>query len=377
MTFGPTEKRTENQKMRIFRGLENIHSVIDRHEAEWRKDQGEEPNYHDAVSIEEAVRRRLTAQPEGSGRFDADRFLGGKNESVNKKKKDTQPEAVEIIPSKEGRHSWLYNEVMKAINDAAKGNKNTKIIAVFVPVVQNGKEFEDLPADEKITVSSINEDDVKIEPLIETESESEAVEALPETETSAEDFELLPEAVTEEIQTDTELAEAFREMEEKLDEEIQEEHQQEAETESNDEPEESAEPQPEVVETEAEQTESESPEASIAMSEVFEPEPEIKETAPEAVETEAEQTESELPEVFETEPEITEQFTETDEQSEPITFDEISEEAKEIALPEPLDDDEVVDESQKPVENEDNEDGEAIIIDGTDDEIEIIPDTKI
>ncbi len=43
---------------------------------------------------------------------------------------------------------------MKAINDAAAKNKNSRIIAVFVPVLQNSKEFEDLPVDETITISS-------------------------------------------------------------------------------------------------------------------------------------------------------------------------------------------------------------------------------
>ena len=82
--------------MRIFRGLENIHSVIDRHEAEWRKDNGEEPETPRKVSLEETVRRRLTSQPkEGSGRFAADRFLGGKAEPV--KHKEEKP----VIPEPE------------------------------------------------------------------------------------------------------------------------------------------------------------------------------------------------------------------------------------------------------------------------------------
>ena len=178
MRSGLTGKRTK-QKMRIFKGLENIHSVIDRHESEWRKEQGENPKLHDPLSIEEAVRRRLTAQnDEGSGRFSADRFLGIKSAPVKKKtetppapeplpepEESNEPEAVEVIKNKDGRHSWLYNEVMKAINDASKGSKNTKIIAVFVPVVQNGKEFEELPFDQKITVQPVNEEDVKLEAL--------------------------------------------------------------------------------------------------------------------------------------------------------------------------------------------------------------------
>ena len=43
--------------MRIFKGLENIHSVIDRHEAEWRKEQGDVSERLSPISIEENVRR--------------------------------------------------------------------------------------------------------------------------------------------------------------------------------------------------------------------------------------------------------------------------------------------------------------------------------
>ena len=160
--------------MRIFRGLENIHSVIDRHEAEWRKDNGEEPETPRKVSLEETVRRRLTSQPkEGSGRFAADRFLGGKMESpkaepVKMEKTaipepetvSTEPEVVaepELViteteatdePESSVRHSWLYNEVMKAIHEASKGSKDTKVVAVFVPVIQNTGEAREIPADD-------------------------------------------------------------------------------------------------------------------------------------------------------------------------------------------------------------------------------------
>ncbi len=280
--------------MRIFRGLENIHSVIERHEAEWRREQGEEPSERpDRISLEEAVRRRLTAQPDaGSGRFSADRFLNGKSEPKPEPQleiteaaiPETEPqvEAVEVIKSNDGRHSWLYNEVMKAINDAAKDRKNTKIIAVFIPVIQNGKEFQDLPADETVTLSSVSEEDSNVIAVPEPENEPEIMEAeeleepeavpevpeaaeiseisdlqeekmtepehedlpdlpdiaeVPETHDEqeqeqevplSEDFNLLPEP---QETPDPELAEAFREMEEKLDESIQEAHEHEQEQE--------------------------------------------------------------------------------------------------------------------------------------------------
>ena len=91
MRYGQTGKR-KIQKMRIFRGLENIHAVIDRHESEWRREQGEEPSERQPrVSLEETVRRRLTEQPvAGSGKFSADRFLSGKTEPV-KRKTETVP----------------------------------------------------------------------------------------------------------------------------------------------------------------------------------------------------------------------------------------------------------------------------------------------
>ena len=223
--------------MRIFRGLENIHSVIDRHEAEWRREQGEEPERPESVSLEEAVRRRIAArQDSGSGRFSADRFLGVKHDSTKHEPEpkavipeseptpefdattenvpeasttpepeieavipesestpefdaitenvpeiaetpepepeiapelDAIPDVIEVIPPKEGRHSWLYNEVLKAVNDAAKDRKNTKIISVFVPVVQDGGEFEDLPADGVMTLAPVNENATKPEPVAE------------------------------------------------------------------------------------------------------------------------------------------------------------------------------------------------------------------
>ncbi|MBQ9390110.1 MAG: hypothetical protein IJU07_08060 [Synergistaceae bacterium] len=305
--------------MRIFRGLENIHSVIDRHEAEWRKEQGEEPK-HDTITLEEAVRRRLTApSDEGSGRFSADRFLGGRTEPLTPKPKpepiaetenDTEipqhsePESIEIIKSKDGRHSWLYNEVMKAINDASKDSKNTKIIAVFIPVIQNGKEFESLPVDETVTVQPIDFENTKVEaaddevnadenePLIAAETESAfaaASELVPEIETAPvpaavieteiepepetqpevtdDEFHLIPEV---NVESDKGLTEAFREIEEKLDGSIQETHEQEF----------LPEPEPE---TEEPATEILEPEPAVSEEDVSEEETLQEEIEPEHV----------------------------------------------------------------------------------------------
>lgn len=449
--------------MRIYRGLENIHSVIDRHEAEWRKDHGEEPERSRLPSLEESVRRRLTAQQgEGSGRFAADRFLGAAAKPVNLKKPpmpepepvnvepetvNVEPEtashswlynevmkavkgasdgnakivavfvpviqnegeardipagddeadydgenvsAVEIIRNKDGRHSRLYDEVMRAVNDAAGDSR--KITAVFVPLLQDGREFEDIPADETVTLSPVSEDSVKAEPAetvpeipkIEPEIAQEAgitaeteamlivpvpevilepvqeaeLEPVPESEPeneqeSAGDFDLIPEG---QVESDSELAEAFREMEEKLDEDTAEEQVQE------------------IPETEPEQ----------ALEIVPEPEPEETPEIPQEPEPEY------VPEIVpEIEPvtagnDYDDEDDETLPDGEPMEFEEIdgiggdnNSDGEELLLPDTLDDDEILDDEEfdetlTEVHRPDDDD-ETIIIEG-DDEIEIIPD---
>ena len=248
--------------MRIFKGIENIHSVIDQHEMEWRKERGEAvEDMPKSFSPEESVRRRLTrSSAHGSGRFSADRFLG------SSRKKSNDVEVVSVIKQQDDKpHSWLYNEVLKAINDAAGDDRRTKIVAVFIPVVQNGKEFEDLPVDVSVTLPPVSEEEINItselleqsepepveelgvrseeveveeepeatpepEPIIEEEAPEVAedfptVEPEPEPEPS-EDFDLLPEG---QDKPDEELAEAFSVMEEKLDEALEEQHSEELE----------------------------------------------------------------------------------------------------------------------------------------------------
>ena len=193
--------------MRTFKGLENIHSVIDMHVAEWRKEQGEPEEEISELSLEENVRRRLTTgmNPNtGTGRFSADRFLGAKPkkqkkfeapepklEEVEEIEADEEPEVEikSVIKHPDDKpHSWLYNEVVKAINDSAKGlGKNTKIVAIFIPVVQNGKEFEDLPVNEIVTLPPVNEEAVKIEEPEEVTVDS--IEAEPEPEITEQESE--------------------------------------------------------------------------------------------------------------------------------------------------------------------------------------------
>ena len=252
MKSGLTEKRT-GLTMRIFRGLENIHSVIDKHQAEWLREQGEESERPKRLSVEERIRRSF-AESTGTGRFSADRFMGGHAaENQHVKAKEPEPElqsesnssveVVNVIPQKDENHSWLYNEVLKAINDAIGDRKNTKVIAIFVPVVQNGKEFESLPADEIITINTVPEEpEESPESELEHEEEHEEIEIAPSpfmkeheelpviTEESepeseqempamSEEFNLIPEGQSE---PDAELAEAFQTMEEKLDEKLDE-----------------------------------------------------------------------------------------------------------------------------------------------------------
>ena len=354
--------------MKIFKGLENLNSVIDQHEFEWRREQGEEPVQRERVSLEEAVRRRLTAQPsEGSGKFSADRFLSKKSETG--KKEAPEPQAIEIIKSKDEHHSWLYNEVMKAIKDASKDGK-TKVVAVFVPVVQNGKEFEELPVDDTVTLSPVAEEFTKIE----TETLSPEPEPESESESETGTFELLP---AEPVEHDAELAQAFKEMEEKLDEKILEKNRQEEQEEQEEqEQEEQLDSEPEVEPETEEIVESE--------PEVIEPEPEV---APEILPSESESEQEEKEEIED------EEIDEVVDSGEPLTFEE--EEIKEpemgkISLPELLDDDEVFDDSvfdetltevQKPDEDEVDETGETIVLEEAEDEksdgngeVEIIPE---
>lgn len=197
--------------MRIFKGLENIHSVIDKHQAEWLREEGEDPEQHKLPSVEERIRQRFAeGVSTGSGRFSADRFMGGNSGAVSRKHEpeeqsdnESSIEVVNVIQQKEERHSWLYKEVLKAINDSIGDRKNTKVIAVFIPVVQNGKEFESLPVDETVTIQTVNIDEPEEKP-----------EHKPEEKPAGnEDFKLLPEGS---VEPDVELAKAFQTIEKKL-----------------------------------------------------------------------------------------------------------------------------------------------------------------
>lgn len=313
-------------KMRISKGLENIHSVIDRHEAEWRKEQGEISEVDEALSLEESVRRRLTAPSNPEGRFSPDRFLGASQKSKNDNSDgdEKKVEIVSVIKSQDNnkQHSWLYNEVVKAINDAAD-DKNIKVVAVFVPVIQNSKEFEDLPVDRIVNLPPVSEDEISI-----------SAEEQEQTQETNEDFNLLPET---QIESDEELAEAFQTMEEKLDDSLQKENEENEE----------------AVESESvEEVESVEPSEPIEQEE-FAVIQEIQEPEePETVEEiEVQEVESEgQPEILQHEEiEITSESPEVLEEISNETPDEEKKEDENIIVPPPLDDlddDEVFDDSQ-------------------------------
>ena len=332
--------------MRISKGLENIHSVIDRHEAEWRKEQGEISEVDEALSLEESVRRRLTTPSNPEGRFSPDRFLGASQKSKNDNSDgdEKKVEIVSVIKSQDNnkQHSWLYNEVVKAINDAAD-DKNIKVVAVFVPVIQNSKEFEDLPVDRIVNLPPVSEDEISIS----AEELEQAQEPEQEqTQETNEDFNLLPET---QIESDEELAEAFQTMEEKLDDSLQKENEENEENE-------------EAVESESvEEVESVENVESVEPSEPIEQEefaviqeiqePEEPEAVEEIEEIEVQEVESEgQPEILQHEEiEITSESPEVLEEISNETPDEEKKEDENIIVPPPLDDlddDEVFDDSQ-------------------------------
>ncbi|MBR2207984.1 MAG: hypothetical protein IJ859_04150 [Synergistaceae bacterium] len=150
--------------MRIFKGLENIHAVIDRHDNEWRREQGE-PEIPEYTPNEAARRRWEKTLRDGDGGLESGRFKKGLSKKTNKDPKEgnesnsPEVEIVEVIKQEGVQHSWLYNEVEKAVKAAVAGDKkHTKVIAIFVPVIQNAKEFEELPADDSVTLPPVEEE---------------------------------------------------------------------------------------------------------------------------------------------------------------------------------------------------------------------------
>ena len=187
------------------KALENIRAVIEQQEVEWLRDNGFDPTPYRPTP-------RILQRKTKEGNFAANRFLDASvpaeelqpapqpapepqtepETQTPELHEDNTPEFVEVIPQKDNRHSWLYNEVVKAVRDASGDGRNTKIIAVFVPVVQNGREFEDLPVAETIELSPVDEEAVHVEELVDLNAEPES-----EPEPEPEPVEPEPEPVSE------------------------------------------------------------------------------------------------------------------------------------------------------------------------------------
>ena len=312
--------------MRIFKGLENIHAVIDRHDNEWRREQGE-PEVPEYTPNEAARRRWAKITEKGNGGRDPKRFLEGSKkakkeaeleEEVNEAN-GPEVEIVEVIKQEGTQHSWLYNEVEKAVRAAvANDKKHTKVIAIFVPVIQNAKEFEELPADENLTLPPVEEeipqedDTMPFEVTVEESSE----ETQPADEASVtEETEEAPTEVNEapEVLEDSEpaLGDVYEEPEQK--EQAQEILEQEAEAE----PEEHNDFN--LIPEGQEHPDEELAEAFSTMEEKLAETPQAKSAS--EIDLEAAETEFEAEAAEESMPEITEDDTQTEEISE--TFEQM------------------------------------------------------
>ena len=175
--------------MRTFnRGVENLKYLMAKHEAEWRIENGEEGVK--IPTLENFTSAPIKRPRKSESNLPENRFLSNAEPKV---------ESVQVLENSGKHHSWLYNEVMKAINDAAAKNKNSRIIAIFVPVLQETGEFKDLPVDDVITINK--PDNAQDSGITEGESDNivDITSVLPEPEPEpAESLEEL--APVEEIQ---------------------------------------------------------------------------------------------------------------------------------------------------------------------------------
>lgn len=230
-------------------------------DADFRREAGLGPKKPKPEPVLPSLKPEPKPQTLAEGDRDPNRFLETSIDSGTQTQ-NTAPEIVEVLPQKDSRHSWLYNEVAKAVQNASEGNPNTKVVAVFVPVVQSGHELEELPVHETVELPPVHEEDFSVEdeidiqddpvtaeqvpaepetpeltdevPLDSQEQEIPAVPDFPEVlSAEPEQAEHLGELIPESMEhPDPELAEAFTTMEEKLDESISAENDGSSETES-------------------------------------------------------------------------------------------------------------------------------------------------
>ena len=219
------------------------------------------------------------------------------------------PEIVEVIPQKDSRHSWLYNEVAKAVQNASDGNPNTKVVAVFVPVVQSGHEFEDMPVHETVELPPVHEDDFRIEDDIDFQEDTETPDELPH---DSEEQELLAEETPQ------------PEVQELFTEEASQPEVQELFTEET--------PQPEVQELFTEEPTQPEMQEQQDLTQGLASEPEQADHLGELIPESMEHPDPELAEAFNTMEEILDEHIAA-----------ANEELPELQLPDELEDDEIID----------------------------------
>ena len=329
--------------MRDFsKALENIRRAIQDQDSEFRREEGLEPRKPKPAPKMPSLKPEpapQTSHEDSGGKFAADRFL---NTSIGQESAHTHPapEIVEVIPQKDSRHSWLYNEVAKAVQNASDGSPNTKVVAVFVPVVQSGHELENLPVHETVELPPVHEEDLRIEDEIDIQDDpvtSEQEPQEPETQ-EPEDADMTPQAPQEEQQEPEIFADEPQEQEEQVQEEqVQEEPQVQEVLDQED----SAFSEPEQNTEQHEPEELDSP-----ALESLEPEQELEQAEPESPEAlsekpeQAEHLDELLPESIEhPDPELAEAYNTMEEK-----FDEsIAEDLPALEFHDELEDDEIID----------------------------------
>ena len=303
------------------KALENIRKAIHAQDAEFRREEGLGPKQPKPQPVIPSLKPEPKAQQEDSGgKFSANRFLETSINSEPKSEPKHEPEIVEVIPQKDSRHSWLYNEVAKAVQNVSDGNPNTKVVAVFVPVVQSGHELEELPVHETVELPPVNEEDFSLEDTIDIQDDPITPEPEPEPE---------PEPAPE---PEPEIAQVVEEAEPEIEPEIA---QVVEEAEPEPEPEiapvvEEAEPQPEISEEQN-------------LPEEFSAEPEQAEHLEELIPESIDHPDPELAEAFTTmEEKLDEHIAASNDQPDPEA-DPDSEKLPELVLPDELEDDEIID----------------------------------
>ena len=177
---------------KFAKALENIRKVMQAQDEEFRLEAGLAPRDQKPEPKIPSLKPEPVLEDshkDSGGKFAANRFLETSigqepaHESAahhETQTQDTAPEIVEVLPQKDSRHSWLYNEVAKAVQNASGGNPNTKVVAVFVPVVQSGHELEDLPVHETVELPPVNEDDFRIEDEIDIQNDPVPADSVPQ-----------------------------------------------------------------------------------------------------------------------------------------------------------------------------------------------------